>query len=331
MFFGCAGPHLLDEERRFYADINPVGFILFARNIIDPEQTGRLVADLRTAVGRTDAPVLIDQEGGRVRRLRPPHWWEGPSAEAIGTIYRQDPPLGRRLARMTAHLIAAELYDLGIDVNCAPVLDLGLQGVTDAIGNRAYGDDPEMVADLGRVVCEGIMAGGVMPVIKHIPGHGRAVVDSHFHLPIVEASLEELRASDFIPFVALRDTFWGITSHIVFKALDPDHPVTLSKRVIDDIIRGEIGFDGLLLSDDISMQAISGTYDERTERALDAGCDAVLHCNGIMEEMSKVASGARPLSEKSMERLEHALAARKTPDPLDLAQAASQIKDWLGG
>ena len=328
--FGCAGPHLLDEERRFFAEVNPVGFILFARNIVDPVQTRALVADLRASVGRADAPVMIDQEGGRVRRLRPPHWWESPPAAAIGALYRQNKILGRQAARASAHLIAAELYDLGIDVNCTPVLDLAFPIITDAIGNRAYGADPEVVADLGLAVCEGIMAGGVMPVIKHIPGHGRAIVDSHLHLPVVDASLETLREFDFKPFVALRNAAWGITAHILFEAIDPHNPATLSPTVIGDIIRGEIGFDGFLLTDDISMQAISGSYGERAERSLNAGCDAVLHCNGKMEEMVAVASQSRPLSASSQERLMRALAARRQPDPLDVVETEAQIREWLG-
>ncbi len=330
VIFGCSGPSLLEEERRFFAEVNPVGFILFARNIVDPVQTRDLVAGLRAAVGRPDAPVLIDQEGGRVRRLRPPHWWESPSAAAIGALYQKNRTLGLQAARANAHLIASELYDLGIDVNCTPVLDLAFPAVTEAIGNRAYGAVPEIVTDLGRAVCEGTMAGGVSPVIKHIPGHGRAVVDSHLHLPVVSTALETLRAYDFKPFIALRDAVWGITAHIVFEAIDPENPATLSPTVVNDIIRGEIGFDGFLMTDDISMQAISGGYDERAERSLRAGCDAVLHCNGKMDEMAAVASRCPVLSAQAQKRLQRALAARRKPEPLDAAEVEAQIKEWLG-
>jgi len=297
IIFGCAGTSLTAEERDFFRAADPLGFILFARNVENPDQVRSLVAGLRQSVGRADAPVLIDQEGGRVARLKPPHWPARPPAAFFGELYRQR---GRTTAceavRLDARLIADDLYRLGIDVLCAPVLDLRYPTTHQAIGDRSFGGDPEVVSDLAASFIDGAIEGGVIPVLKHIPGHGRATRDSHFDLPVVEATAAELAASDFVPFRQLAARGWGMTAHIVYRAFDAERPATQSKIVIGDVIRGRIGFDGFLMTDDLSMNALGGDFDQRTERALGAGCDAILHCNGKMAEMTEVARAARPLS-----------------------------------
>src|SRR6266446_3106103 len=291
--FGCAGPILGPDERALFHAVDPLGFILFQRNCVEPEQLRRLVADLRDSIGRPDAPVLIDQEGGRVARLRPPHWRSYPSASRIAAL---PDPLAAEAASLGARLIADDLAALGITIDAIPVLDLPASGADAVIGDRAYGSEPERVARLGRAVCEGVLAGGVLPIIKHIPGHGRALVDSHRVLPRVAAAGALLTTSDFAPFRALSAMPWAMTAHIVFEALDAAAPATFSQRLIDDIIRGDIGFDGVLISDDISMGALAGGLGDRTRRALAAGCDLALHCTGILAEMEEVAEAAQPLS-----------------------------------
>ena len=303
VIFGCAGPVLTAEERDFFRAVDPLGFILFARNVEAPEQVRALVAALRQAVGRADAPVLIDQEGGRVARLKPPHWPARPAAALFGELYRQrGRTVACQAARLDGRLIADDLQGLGIDVLCAPVLDLHRPTTHKAIGDRSFADDPLAVSDLAGSFIDGVVEGGVIPVLKHIPGHGRATQDSHFDLPVVEAAADELAASDFVPFRKLAGRGWGITAHIVYRAFDRDRPATLSPTVIAEVIRGQIGFDGFLMTDDLSMNALGGGFAERTERALDAGCDAVLHCNGRMTEMSEVARAARPLSAAGQDR-----------------------------
>jgi len=304
--FGCAGLTLSEVERTFFAETNPLGFILFARNVETPDQVRALVADLRSSVGRGDAPVLIDQEGGRVQRLRPPHWRQAPTGADLVAVYQRDRAMGLEAAMLNAQLIAAELMDLGIDVNCAPVLDVPQPGAHDIIGDRAHGDDPPTVIALGRAVAGGLHAGGVMSVAKHIPGHGRALADSHHDLPIVDAPHSDLVAIDFAPFKALSDLPWGMTAHVVYTALDAKNPATTSGVVIADVIRGEIGFQGFLVSDDLSMKALQGSFEDRTTACLNAGCDAVLHCNGDMNEMQTVARVARPMTEHACERLKKA-------------------------
>ena len=303
IIFGCAGTTLTAEERDFFCAADPLGFILFARNVETPDQVRSLVAQLRQSVGRTDAPVLIDQEGGRVARLKPPHWPARPPAAFFGELYRQR---GRATAceavRLDARLIADDLYRLGIDVLCAPVLDLRFPTTHQAIGDRSFAGDPQVVSDLAASFIDGAIEGGVIPVIKHIPGHGRATRDSHFDLPVVEATADELAASDFVPFRRLAARAWGMTAHIVYRAFDAERPATQSKIVIGDVIRGRIGFDGFLMTDDLSMNALGGDFAQRTERALGAGCDAILHCNGKMAEMTEVARAARPLSALADER-----------------------------
>lgn len=297
---GCAGERLTPEESRFFAAADPLGFVLFRRNCVTRDQVRRLVAELRGCVGREDAPVLIDQEGGRVARLRPPEWRAYPAAAHIASLPN---PLAAEAARLGAGLIADDLVELGITVDCAPVLDLPAPGSDPVIGDRAFGMEPVRVAALGRAVCDGLLAGGLLPVIKHIPGHGRARVDSHHACPRVEVERAVLAQSDFAPFAALAAMPWAMTAHIVFAAIDDTAPATFSRRLIDTIIRGEIGFDGVLLSDDISMRALDGTLAERARRALDAGCDLALHCSGVMDEMVEIVDAARPLSPATRTRI----------------------------
>lgn len=304
--FGCAGLTLTAEEKSFYRDCDPVGFILFARNVETPDQIRRLTHELRETIQREDAPILIDQEGGRVARLKPPHWRQPPPAEIFGRMHAKDTAAGIEAARLNAAVIGAELLDLGLTVDCLPLIDLWFDGAHDIIGDRAFSDDPEIVATLGRAAADGLIDAGVLPVIKHIPGHGRAVVDTHEALPTVETSLAELRETDFRPFKALSDLPIAMTAHIVYQAIDPLFPATTSPTVIEDIIRGEMGFDGLLLSDDLSMKALKGGLEERARDAVAAGCDIALHCNGDMTEMRNVAAGTPALSDSGVDRLKRA-------------------------
>jgi beta-N-acetylhexosaminidase len=307
VIFGCAGPSLGDDEAGFFRRAEPWGFILFGRNVVSPNQVRTLVEALRASVGRRDAPVLIDQEGGRVARLGSPHWRPYPPARAYADIAARDPVLAREMAWLGARLIAHDLAALGINVDCAPVLDTPAAGAHEIIGDRAYGETPDMVALLGRAAMEGFLAGGVAPVIKHIPGHGRAMADSHEALPVVRASRAELEAIDFAPFRDLADAPMAMTAHVVYAAIDDARPATLSPVVIEQVIRGAIGFAGLLMSDDLSMRALNGGLAERAGGALDAGCDVVLHCNGDPAEMAAVAGASRPLAGKAAARAKAAL------------------------
>jgi len=320
---GCAGPGLSGEERAFFREAQPWGFILFKRNVENPGQLRALTGALRACVGRPDAPVLIDQEGGRVQRLGPPHWPVYPPGGAYGALA---PPLRREMARLGARLIAHDLAGVGINVDCLPVLDVPTPGAHDVIGDRAYDASPDGVASLGRAAAEGLIAGGVAPVIKHIPGHGRAGADSHKALPVVEASLAELEARDFAPFRALRDMPMAMTAHVVYTAIDRTHPATTSSRVIGDVIRGAIGFQGLLMSDDISMKALSGDLAGLARAVLDAGCDVVLHCNGDGAEMRAVVAGAKPLAGQAEARAKAALARiARGAEPFDAAEARARF------
>ncbi len=319
--FGCTGEALSAAERDFFAAANPLGFILFKRNCADPLQVRRLVADLRGAVGRADASVLIDQEGGRVARLAPPNWPAYPAPGDIAALGDK----AEEAARLGARLIADDLGRLGISVDCYPLLDRAVAGADQVIGDRAWSDDPETIARLARAACDGLLQGQILPVIKHIPGHGRATVDSHRTLPRVAASLAELEQTDFAPFRALHDMPWAMTAHVVYEAIDPDRPATLSPRVIADVIRGSIGFAGVLISDDLSMGALSGGLAGRTEAALAAGCDLVLHCNGDMGEMSDVARAAHPLTEAAQRRLAAGEARRAPPKPFDRRAAEARF------
>jgi len=303
--FGCAGLTLTDAEKSFFEQTDPLGFILFARNIDSPDQVRALVDQLRQCVGRR-APVLIDQEGGRVQRLRPPHWPKRPPMSVFAKLAERDLAKGREACRLNARLIAEDLAALGIDVDCAPVLDVPVPGSHDIIGDRALGWEPMLVADLGRAVCDGLLDGGVMPVVKHIPGHGRALVDSHLDLPVVTEDAATLSASDFASFRSLRDAPWAMTAHVVYKAFDAQRPATTSPIVIKQVIRGEIGCEAVLLSDDLSMKALKGDFADRTRDALAAGCDLALHCNGDMAEMTAIASALKPLTDAALERLARA-------------------------
>ena len=323
---GCCGPKLTAEERAFFRRVKPWGFILFGRNVTNPDQVRALVDALRDTVGRADAPVLIDQEGGRVQRLGPPNWGRYPPGRAYGDLAGNDPLLRREITRLGARLMAHDLKALGINVDCAPVLDVPDPAGHEIIGDRAYGRTPDEVALLGRAAAEGLIAGGVLPVIKHIPGHGRAMADSHLELPVVDASLEDLEARDFAPFRVLSDMPIAMTAHVIFAAIDRKRPATASKKVIRRIVRGAIGFDGLVMSDDLSMKALSGGFTERAEAARAAGCDVVLHCNGDMAEMKAVAAGAGALKGRAAERAAAALArVARTPEPFDAGEARARF------
>jgi len=327
--FGCAGPRLLGEEAAFFREVRPWGFILFRRNIESPDQLRALTAALRETAGDGWTPVLVDQEGGRVQRLGPPHWPRYPPARAYS---RLPAPERREMVRLGARLIAHDLRAVGIDVDCAPVLDTPEAGSHDIIGDRAFADTLDEVAALGRAFAEGLMAGAVLPVIKHLPGHGRARADSHEALPVVEAVHAALAARDFGPFRANADLPLAMTAHVVFAALDPTAPATTSKTVIGQVIRGEIGFDGLLITDDLSMKALSGDFASRATGALAAGCDVVLHCNGAMDEMRAVAVGARPLAGDAARRAQAALAWRaESPEPVDVEAARARFAGAFEG
>jgi beta-N-acetylhexosaminidase len=328
---GCAGPTLSREETAFFRDVKPWGFILFARNTETPDQVRKLVDALRETVGRADAPVLIDQEGGRVQRLRPPHWPVYPPGRVYGQLAGNDPLLKREITRLGARLIAHDLASLGINVDCVPVLDVPDPQGHEIIGDRAYGQTPDEVAYLGRAAAEGLIAGGVLPVIKHIPGHGRAKADSHLELPVVDASYDELDARDFAPFRVLSDMPMAMTAHVIYSAIDPKRPATTSKKAMRKVVRGAIGYDGLVMSDDLSMKALSGDFAERAERALAAGCDVVLHCNGDMAEMKAVVDGTGALKGHAKRRAGAALGRiARVPEPLDLDAARARFAAALG-
>jgi beta-N-acetylhexosaminidase len=329
---GCAGPVLTDDEVAFFREVQPWGFILFRRNIETPDQVRALTDALRHTVGRADAPILIDQEGGRVQRLGPPHWRRYPPGRAYGTLATNDPLVRREVARLGARLMAHDLTSLGINVDCLPVLDLPQKGAHDIIGDRAYGETVEDIATLGRAAAEGLIAGGVLPVIKHIPGHGRALADSHENLPVVDTDLAELAETDFSPFRVLSDMPMAMSAHVVYTALDPRHPATTSRIVMSQIIRGDIGFSGLIMSDDLSMKALSGSFAQRTRRALAAGCDVVLHCNGDRQEMDAVIEGVRPLRGQALRRAQSALARlARRPEPLDVMEARLRFDAAFAG
>lgn len=316
--YGCAGTTLSAAERDFFADANPFGFIFFARNVDTPEQVAGLCDQLRSSSGR-NAPILIDQEGGRVQRLRAPHWREFPPAMRDAAHPEAD-----TILKLRYHLIAHELSTLGIDVNCAPLLDVPVEGAHDVIGERALARDAKAVARLGHAVRAGLAAGGILPVIKHIPGHGRSKVDTHHDLDRVTDARTVLEL-DFAPFREHADALLGMTAHLVYEAIDQTNCGTMSAAVID-LIRRDIGFDGLLMTDDISMGALSGTVAERASRALTAGCDIVLHCNGDLEEMTAIAAEAGALSGASADRAKAVDAAPRTRADVDIAEIEHQYK-----
>ncbi len=296
--FGLSGPQLEDRERAFFRAADPLGFILFARNCVDEAQVRELILALKDCLGRDDVPILIDQEGGRVQRLRPPRWRAAPAGARFAALATHAEDDAIEAAWLNARLLADELAALGITVDCAPVLDIPVPGGHDVIGDRAYGTTAEQVALLGRAVCAGLLAGGVLPVIKHIPGHGRASVDSHASLPVVDAARELLEHTDFAPFRALSDMPWAMTAHVVYAAIDAGAPATTSPRVIAEVVRGWIGFDGVLVSDDLCMRALAGTPGERAALALAAGVDVLLHCNGDLAEMEAIAAVCPRLGER---------------------------------
>jgi beta-N-acetylhexosaminidase len=322
---GVSGPELSATEREFIRGERPWGFILFKRNVETPDQVSGLVDELRDCVGEADAPVLIDQEGGRVARLAPPHWPAYPPGAAFGALYDLDPALGLKAARLSSRLIAADLTDLGITVDCLPLADVPVAGADAVIGNRAYGTAPAKVAAIARAVTRGLEQGGVLPVLKHIPGHGRATADSHFRLPTVDTPREELERTDFAAFRPLADLPMAMTAHVVFSALDPAQPATTSATIIRQVIRGEIGFQGLLMSDDVSMNALAGSIAERTRAIVNAGCDMVLHCNGKLDEMREVARETPELMGEALQRAEQALASRKQPEPFDRQAGRAEL------
>jgi beta-N-acetylhexosaminidase len=317
MILGLRGPEILPEERSFFEAERPWGFILFSRNIVDADQLRALTAGLRSIAGDGPLPIFIDQEGGRVQRLRQPFAPNYPPGARLGDIYRQDRQSGLRAAWLLSRIHAFDLNRFGINADCLPVLDIPVPGSHDVIGDRAYGTDPVTVAEMGEAAMQGLLAGGVLPVIKHIPGHGRSRGDSHLELPVVDESLEELEATDFKPFAALNRAPMAMTAHVVYRAIDPAHPATTSKKVIADIIRGQMGFDGLLMSDDVSMKALAGSFADRTRAIFAAGCDVALHCNGDMDEMAAVAAETPLLEGRPLERAKAALEGLSYRDDAD--------------
>ncbi len=322
---GLAKTAITPEEHAFLTDAQPWGLILFKRNIDTVSQVIALIASFREIVGRADAPVLIDQEGGRVQRMGPPHWPSYPPGAAYGRLYDRDAAKGLAAARLGARLIADDLARVGITVDCLPVADVPAKGADAVIGDRAYGETPEKVSALAAAAAAGLADGGVLPVLKHIPGHGRATADSHAALPVVTATRAELEASDFAAFRPLAGLPLAMTAHVVFSVIDPVSPATTSAKMIQNVIRDEIGFQGLLMSDDISMGALSGSLRDRTRAALAAGCDVALHCNGKLEEMREVAAESPLLAGQAARRAETALAVRHAPKEIDIAAAREQF------
>ena len=327
--YGPAGPELTADERAFFRDADAAGYIVFRRNCVDQQQLLRLTDSFRDISGRPDVPVLIDQEGGRVMRMRPPQWPAFPAADAFARLYQAAPSSAIEAARSNARAIALTLRSCGINVNCLPLLDVRQEGADDIIGDRALGSEPMQVAALGRAVLDGMASAGVVGVVKHMPGHGRALVDSHKELPLVTASAEELE-SDLEPFERLRAAPMGMTSHVVYTAWDPDFPASLSPTVIGDIIRGRIGFQGWLMSDDIGMEALSGDFGTRAAGVVAAGCDVALHCSGKMEEMIAVARAVPAMSADGEARLARAMATALIEDEgPDLAEALAKRDELL--
>ena len=327
---GIAGTELSAAEREFIVTERPWGFILFKRNVANPSQIAALNAELRTVLGDADAPILIDQEGGRVQRLGPPNWPVYPPGAAFGRLYDTDSALGLTAARLSARLIADDLIQTGVTVDCLPLADVPVAGADVVIGDRAYGTEPGKVAAIARAVTDGLEQGGILPVLKHIPGHGRATADTHFSLPVVDTLESVLEKTDFAAFQALADLPMAMTAHVVFSAVDAAHPATTSAKMIERVIRGAIGFQGLLMSDDVSMNALAGSIAERTRAAFAAGCDVVLHCNGKLDEMRQVARETPELSGKAMQRAQRALAARRPPRAFDRTAARAELDALIG-
>jgi beta-N-acetylhexosaminidase len=324
VIYGLSGPALLRKEADFFRDAKPAGYILFKRNIASREQLRGLTDALRDLEGHDNVPILIDQEGGRVARMRPPEWPAFPSGEAFDHLYQLAPSSAIEAARVNARALGLMLNEVGVTVDCLPMLDVRQPGATDIVGDRALGSEPMQVAALGKAILDGLASAGALGVIKHIPGHGRALVDSHHELPIVEASEAEL-ASDLEPFERLRDAPMGMTSHILYTAWDAERPASQSPFIIHDIIRQRIGFDGFLMSDDIGMEALAGDHGERAAACVAAGCDVALHCDGKMDNMLSVASAIGDISAEGEARLARAMAMRFTPnDEMDFAEAVAK-------
>ncbi len=329
---GVGGLELSDRERAFFGESCPLGLILFARNIADGAQVKRLISEVREAVGVDEFYVLIDQEGGRVQRMEPPLFPSLPAASRYGQLYQQDPELALAYAFEIGKFMGGQLRSYGINVNCTPVLDVHVDGADEIIGNRSFGSSPPQIAALGRAHSEGHMAGGVLPVIKHIPGHGRALCDSHLALPIIEATRSELIEIDFEPFRQLNDMPLAMTAHVILKAYEKEAPISISRTAINEIIRGEIGFDGFLMCDDVSMQALDGSIGERTASVLAAGCDGALHCNGVFEEMIEVAKNSVRLEGESAHRFKRSFEFIQRSDAGDEKMALSLLgEDWAMG
>ena len=326
--YGLEGLELMDAERSFFRDADAAGFVLFKRNCEDADQVLRLTNALRDLSGRPDLPILIDQEGGRVARMRPPNWPAFPAAERFDELYALAPSSAIEAVRSNARAIALVLRASGVNVNALPLLDVRQEGSSDIIGDRSFGSEPMQVAALGRAALDGMASAGVVGIIKHIPGHGRALVDSHKELPVVTASAEDLE-SDLEPFERLSTAPMGMTAHVVYTAWDPDHPATLSPTVIGDIIRGRIGFDGFLMSDDLGMEALQGDFGTRALGVVKAGCDVALHCSGKMDEMEAVAGSVPPLSADGEARLARAMATTLTDDDGPSLEEALAKRDAL--
>jgi beta-N-acetylhexosaminidase len=324
---GCASSALNADERAFLKDARPWGLILFKRNVVDRAQLRALTDEFRALAGRADAPVLIDQEGGRVQRMAPPLWPEYPAAARFAATRAPE-----RAAWLSARLIAVDLREVGINVDCAPVLDVADPEMHAVIGARAFSDAPETVASLGRAFCDGLLAGGVVPVVKHMPGHGRAKADSHLELPVVTASRDALAARDFAPFVALKEAPIAMSAHVVYQSIDADAPATVSPRVVKEIMRGAIGFDGLIVSDDLSMKALTGDFATRTRGVFAAGLDIALHCNGDLSEARQVTAVTPDLTGASLSRAEAALArVAGGPQAFDAAAGRAELDALLAG
>ena len=327
---GLAGTKLSRAERDFIRAERPWGFILFRRNIDTPAQVAALTKEIRDVLGVADVPILVDQEGGRVQRFRPPNWPLYPAGAAFGQLYDIDPALGLKAARLSARLIADDLTKVGVTVDCLPLADVPVPDADDVIGDRAYGNDPQKVAAIARAVTEGLEQGGILPILKHIPGHGRATADSHLALPVVDSPKTELELIDFAAFKPLADLPMAMTAHVVFSAYDAAQPATTSATMIERVIRGLIGFQGLLMSDDVGMNALAGSIAERTKALLAAGCDMVLACSGEPEEMHQVARETPELSGKALARAKAALASRQAPKPFDRDAARAELDGLIG-
>jgi len=329
IILGLAGFKVSTAERQLFKFADPLGFILFARNVNSAEQVRELTTELRGILGRPEAPVLIDQEGGRVQRLKPPRWRQAPAGATFGALYARDPAAAEQAVRLNSRLIAAELTELGIDVDCLPVLDLPAPGAHQVIGDRAYANDPTVVARLGRAAANGLLEGGVLPVIKHIPGHGRAMADSHHELPAVDTDWDILARTDFAPFAALADLPLAMTGHVLYRAIDPRRPASTSPTVIEQVIRKQIGFDGLLISDDIGMQALGGGMASRVAAVLVAGCDVALHCSGKLDEMREAVAAAVAMTPAAVKRWLRARDRLQPPAALDRIAALDELRRFF--